>query len=207
MRLSYTSSELAQYKSNGLYYKSDVLFFEAAECAGSGAVKWREQVIMLNVLQNAWLRGEKPTFKVRRAQLFSVDIICPLNKHLSLKIIICPMALKEVQMNVVLQSFRELYSMELCSPFSSLDSCIDFCPGPTKWAAMFFPYRLRPAIHSARPRDNAMTHKSIVEGTRNELSLSGLGDTCEIRTSDKQRPHFNILYSNVCACVRVCWSD
>lgn len=41
VRVGYAGSELIQYQSNELYYESDLVLFEAAECAGRGLVKWR----------------------------------------------------------------------------------------------------------------------------------------------------------------------
>lgn len=75
VRLSYTGSECIQYKSNEVFYESDVVFLKQPSEQEEGPMKWRVQVIMLNILQNVQLCGKMAS--VRMAQLVPMEIICP----------------------------------------------------------------------------------------------------------------------------------
>lgn len=48
---SEAKSELIQYKSNEVYYESDVVFLKQLSVQEEEPVKWRVQVIMLNIFQ------------------------------------------------------------------------------------------------------------------------------------------------------------
>lgn len=51
VKLSYAGSELIQYKSNEVYYESDAVFLKQLSVQEEEPVKWRVQVIMLNIFQ------------------------------------------------------------------------------------------------------------------------------------------------------------
>lgn len=110
-RLGYAGSQLIQYKSNEVYYESDLVFFEAAECAGRRPVKWRVQVIMLYILQNVQLWGKMTSIRI--AQLVPMKIICPREKQPSLKTITCPMAFDELGMNFI-TAFQVFFCVCAC---------------------------------------------------------------------------------------------
>lgn len=99
MRLSYAGSELIQYKSNEVYYESDVVFLKQLSVQEEEPVKWRVQVIMLNILQ---LWGKMTSMRI--AHLVPMEIIFPLKKKKpqpSLKSITWPVAFDELLMNFI----------------------------------------------------------------------------------------------------------
>lgn len=99
MKLSYAGSELIQYKSNEVYYESDVVFLKQLSVQEEEPVKWRVQVIMLNIFQ---LWGKMTSMRI--AHLVPMEIIFPLKKKKN------PTKLKEHHMTSgIWRTFDELH--------------------------------------------------------------------------------------------------